>query len=144
MYSLSQSVDMKGAAGEPLPSPFKGLERLGVEIRRGELSVVVAASGTGKSVVGINLAIQSNVPTLYFSADSTAATQLSRATAIITGHDAKSIKAKLHAGRFEEYGRPWPSAGGSASTTRRAPHRLNLSSTSWHTKQCSGSTRTWW
>ncbi|MFH8346770.1 AAA family ATPase [Streptomyces sp. NPDC018045] len=103
MYSLSQSVRMKGAAGEPLPSPFKGLTELGAEFRRGELSVVAAAGGTGKSVVAINLAIQSNVPTLYFSADSTAATQLSRATAILTGHDAKGIKAKLHADQFEEY-----------------------------------------
>ncbi|MEU2513762.1 AAA family ATPase [Streptomyces syringium] len=103
MYSLSQSVGMKGAAGEPLPSPFKGLARLGVDFRRGELSVVAAASGTGKSVVGINLAIQANVPTLYLSADSTAATQLTRATAILTGDDAKDIKAQLHAGDFKEY-----------------------------------------
>ncbi|MFD5050450.1 AAA family ATPase [Streptomyces tendae] len=103
MYSLSQSVRMKGAAGEPLPSPFKGLTKLEAEFRRGELSVVAAAGGTGKSVLAINLAIQSNVPTLYFSADSTAATQLSRATAIITGHDAKRIKSQLHADQFDEY-----------------------------------------
>ncbi|MFD7336648.1 AAA family ATPase [Streptomyces violascens] len=103
MYSLSQSVRMRGAAGEPLPSPFKGLTKLDAEFRRGELSVVAAAGGTGKSVLAVNLAIQSNVPTLYFSADSTAATQLSRATAIITGDDAKDIKAKLHAGEFDEY-----------------------------------------
>ncbi|MGW5115014.1 AAA family ATPase [Streptomyces noursei] len=103
MYSLSQSVRMKGAAGEPIPSPFKGLAKLDAEFRRGELSVVAAAGGTGKSVVALNLAIQSNVPTLYFSADSTAATQLSRATAIITGDDVKGIKRKLHAGEFEEY-----------------------------------------
>ncbi|MCF3100947.1 AAA family ATPase [Streptomyces roseoverticillatus] len=103
MYSLSQAVREKGAAGEPLPSPFKGLTRLEAEFRRGELSVVAAAGGTGKSVLAINLAVQSNVPCLYFSADSTAATQLSRATAIITGDDSKVIKRKLHDGDFAEY-----------------------------------------
>ncbi|MGI5531544.1 AAA family ATPase [Streptomyces syringium] len=103
MYSLSQSVRMKGAAGEPLPSPFKGLSKLEANFRRGELSVVAAGGGTGKSVVALNLAIQANVPTLYFSADSTAATQLTRATAILTGDDAKDIKAKLHADDFKEY-----------------------------------------
>ncbi|MFG2228011.1 AAA family ATPase [Streptomyces sp. NPDC048644] len=104
MYSLSQSVRMKGAAGEPIRSPFKGLAKLGVDFRRGELSLVAAAGGTGKSVAALNLAIRSNVPTLYFSADSTAATQLSRATAILTGDDVKSVKGKLQAGEFEEYG----------------------------------------
>ncbi|MEV0445271.1 AAA family ATPase [Streptomyces spectabilis] len=103
MYSLIQSVGMKGAAGEPIRSPFKGLTKMGAEFRRGELSVVAAAGGTGKSVLALNLAMQSNVPALYFSADSTAATQLSRATAILTGEDVADIKAKLHADEFEEY-----------------------------------------
>ncbi|MBB5123204.1 hypothetical protein AF335_33135 [Streptomyces eurocidicus] len=103
MYSLSQSIAMKGAAGEPLSSPFKKLSKMGAEFRRGEMSILAAGAGTGKSAAALNLAIQSNVPTLYFSADSTAATQLSRATAILTGHDAREIKRKLHAGEFDEY-----------------------------------------
>ncbi|MCC3775176.1 AAA family ATPase [Streptomyces sp. UNOB3_S3] len=103
MYSLSQSVDAKGAAGEPIPSPFKGLAKLEAEFRRGELSIIAAGGGTGKSVVALNLALQSNVPTLYFSADSTAATQLVRATAILTGDDVREIKARLHADEFDRY-----------------------------------------
>ncbi|RLV10215.1 hypothetical protein CTZ27_03040 [Streptomyces griseocarneus] len=103
MYSLSQSIQMAGAVGDPLPNPFKGLSDLDVEFRRGELSVIAAASGTGKSLFALNLAIQSNVPTLYFSADSTAATQLVRATAIITGEDSKVIKSRLRQGEFAEY-----------------------------------------
>ncbi|GAA0406346.1 AAA family ATPase [Streptomyces luteireticuli] len=118
MYSLSQSVRMKGAAGEPLPSPFKGLTKLGAEFRRGELSVVAAAAGTGKSVLALNLAIRSNCPTLYFSADSTAATQLIRATAILTGHDVTDIKEKLHADNFIEY---------EAALTERWWQRFNYS-----------------
>ncbi|MFI1796372.1 AAA family ATPase [Streptomyces sp. NPDC020379] len=103
MYSLSQSIQIAGAVGDPIPNPFKGLSDLDIEFRRGELSVLAAASGTGKSVLALNLAIQANIPCLYFSADSTAATQLMRATAIITGEDSKVIKSRLRQGDFAEY-----------------------------------------
>ncbi|MFJ9771803.1 hypothetical protein ACIRVF_11200 [Kitasatospora sp. NPDC101157] len=103
MYSLAQSITVKGAAGEPLPNPFRGLSKHEVEFRRGELSLVVAGPGTGKSLLAVNLAMYGNLPCLYFSADSGAATQLSRATAIITGDDVKEIKKKLVDGDFEEY-----------------------------------------
>jgi hypothetical protein len=104
-------VRVKGAAGEPIPSPFKALTKMDVEFRRGELSVLAAGPGTGKSLVAVNLALYGNLPALYFSADSNAATQLSRATAIITGDNVKTIKAKLREGEFTEYepvlGRRW-------------------------------------
>ncbi|MEU5187013.1 AAA family ATPase [Streptomyces klenkii] len=103
MFSLSQSARQRGAAGEPLPNPFKGLVKLGTEFRRGEVSIVAAGAGTGKSTVVLNLAIQSNTPTLYFSADSTAATQVVRAASILTGHDAEGVRAKLHSDNFGEY-----------------------------------------
>ncbi|MCZ1019422.1 AAA family ATPase [Streptomyces noursei] len=105
MFSLNQSVRMRGAAGEPIPSPFKGLRKLEVEFRRGDFSVVCAGGGTGKSLTALWLAVSSNVPTLYFSADSTAATQLSRATAMITGDSAKEVKKKLvsEGEDFEQY-----------------------------------------
>ncbi|MFE0773899.1 AAA family ATPase [Streptomyces sp. NPDC058861] len=103
MYSLAQSVQKKGAAGEPIPHAFRGLTRLEVEFRRGELSIVAAAAGTGKSLLASNLAIQSNVPTIYWSADSNAATQVTRATAILTGEDVKLIKRALREDRFTVY-----------------------------------------
>lgn len=43
------------------------------------------------------------MPSIYWSADSNAATQLSRATAIITGDSVKSIKAKLLTDDFGQY-----------------------------------------
>ncbi|MFF9481409.1 AAA family ATPase [Streptomyces sp. NPDC014733] len=94
---------MKGSAGEPIPHPFRGLSKLEVEFRRGELSIVAAAAGTGKSLLASNLAVQSNVPTLYWSADSNAATQLTRATAILTGDDIRDIKKALREDRFDAY-----------------------------------------
>ncbi|MFJ8041193.1 AAA family ATPase [Kitasatospora sp. NPDC096147] len=104
MYSLAQSVTVRGAAGEPIPCSLKGLERHEVQFRRGEFSLVAAGPGTGKSLLAANLAMHSNLPVLYFSADSGAATQLSRATAIITGEDVKAIKSRLLEGGFDVYG----------------------------------------
>jgi predicted ATP-dependent serine protease len=103
VFTLAQSVRIRGAAGEPLPNPFKSLKRLEVEFRRAELSLVVAGPGTGKSLFALYLAVMANVPVLYFSADSSAATQAARATAMITGEDAKSIKNALVQGDFSEY-----------------------------------------
>ncbi|MFF4557182.1 AAA family ATPase [Streptomyces sp. NPDC001422] len=103
MYSLPQSVTVKGAAGEPIPSPFGGLTRHEVEFRRGELSLVAAGPGTGKSIFAINLALFGNMPVMYFSADSNAATQLTRATAIITGDNVREVKRKLMRDDFGDY-----------------------------------------
>ncbi|WP_245876553.1 AAA family ATPase [Streptomyces uncialis] len=94
---------MKGSAGEPIQHPFRGLSKLEVEFRRGELSIVAAAAGTGKSLLASNLAVRSNVPTLYWSADSNAATQLTRATAILTGGDIRDIKRALREDAFTPY-----------------------------------------
>ncbi|MFI2031384.1 AAA family ATPase [Streptomyces buecherae] len=103
MYSLVQSADLRGEEGEPLPQPWKGLDQLEVQFRRGEFSLVVAGPGTGKSLFALNLAIRSNVPCLYFSADSTSTTQTVRATAMITGGDVKQIKQALLDDAFEQY-----------------------------------------
>ncbi|ARX87903.1 hypothetical protein SMD44_07388 [Streptomyces alboflavus] len=103
MFTLVQSTDIKGAGGETLPSPFKSLSRLEVEFRRGEFSLLAAGPGTGKSLIAANLALLGGMPVLYFSADSSAATQISRAAAIITGDDVKDVKAALLANDASAY-----------------------------------------
>ncbi|MGW0087836.1 AAA family ATPase [Streptomyces sp. NPDC003328] len=103
MYSLAQSVDIRGAAGEPIPHTFKGLSKLEVEFRRAEFSLVAAGPGTGKSLFAAMLATSGNIPAFYFSADSSAATQTARATAMITGDDARTVKDALLDGDFSEY-----------------------------------------
>ncbi|MGW6597897.1 AAA family ATPase [Streptomyces sp. NPDC055036] len=103
MFSLTQSIGIRGSAGEPLPHRFESLRRLDVEIRRGEVSLVVAGPGTGKSLFAANLATLGNFPCLYFSADSSPATQTARATSIITGDDSKDVKQSLLEGDFSEY-----------------------------------------
>ncbi|MEU5577796.1 AAA family ATPase [Streptomyces huasconensis] len=103
MFSLFQSVRIRGAAGEPIPHTLKSLKRLEVEFRRSELSLVVAGPGTGKSLFALFLAMTANVPVLYFSADSSSATQVTRATAILTGDDSKTVKHALTQGDFSKY-----------------------------------------
>lgn len=105
MYSLAQSARIRGSSGKPIPMPFKGLEKLEVEFRRGELSLVAAGPGTGKSLFALNLALYGSMPVLYWSADSNAATQLSRSTAILTGDNVKDIKKALLSDQFGSYER---------------------------------------
>lgn len=85
MFSLLQSKRIRGSAGEPLPTVFKALEEKGTRFTRGQLALISAGAGTGKSAVILTQALKSRVPTLYFSADSDAFTQLTRSIAITSG-----------------------------------------------------------
>jgi len=105
MYSLVQSARIKGAAGEPIPNPSRALQKLDVEFRRGEFSLAAAGPGTGKSLFALNLALYGSMPVMYWSADSNATTQLSRATAMLTGDDVRSVKKALLEGKFSAYER---------------------------------------
>lgn len=83
MLTLVQSAAVRGSAGEPLPVVWKGLEEQGSLFRRGQLALVAAGPGTGKSAFVLNYALRSGVSCLYFSADSDAYVQLSRSLAIL-------------------------------------------------------------
>jgi len=103
MYSLVQSARIKGAAGKPIPNPSRALQKLDVEFRRGEFSIAAAGPGTGKSLFALNLALYGSMPVMYWSADSNATTQLSRATAMLTGENVRDVKKALLENRFEQY-----------------------------------------
>lgn len=85
MYTPLQSLHIKGSAGNPLPPVFRSLERRGTRFLRGQLVLVCAGPGTGKSALILSYAVQAKVSTLYFSADSDAFTQTSRMASILTG-----------------------------------------------------------
>lgn len=85
MITLAQSVRVRGTAGEPIPTVWKSLEDAGIIFRRGQLVLIAAGPGTGKSVVALTLSLRSAVASLMFSADSDAFTQLSRAIASMCG-----------------------------------------------------------
>ncbi|ANU79399.1 DnaB-like dsDNA helicase [Mycobacterium phage BuzzBuzz] len=85
MYTPLQSLYIKGSAGDPLPTVWNALEVKGTRFLRGQLALVCAGPGTGKSAFVLTYALLAQVPTLYFSADSDAFTQLSRSLSILTG-----------------------------------------------------------
>ncbi len=98
MYTARQSLYIRGSAGDPLPTVWKALENKGTQLRRGQLVLVCAGPGTGKSAFVLAYALKSKVPTLYFSADSDAFTQLSRSVSILSGASlAKSTAAVRNA-----------------------------------------------
>lgn len=63
---------------------WDSLDQKGTQLRRGQLVLVCAGPGTGKSAFVLAYALKSRVPTLYFSADSDAFTQLSRSVSILS------------------------------------------------------------
>lgn len=85
MYTPLQSLWIKGNAGDPLPPVWESLEMRGTRFLRGQLCLVCAGPGVGKSALILTYALRAAVPTLYFSADSDAFTQLSRSLSILTG-----------------------------------------------------------
>lgn len=80
---MNQSSGIRGYAGDPIPTPWKAFEELGIVPRRGQLILVAAGPGIGKSAKVLTLVLEACVPSLMFSADSDAFTQLSRSIAIL-------------------------------------------------------------
>ncbi len=64
---------------------FQIFEKYKIVFRRGQLVLIAAGPGTGKSALALTQAVRSRVPTLYMSADSDAFTQVSRSFSIHTG-----------------------------------------------------------
>lgn len=87
MYSPAQIHRARGAAGDPLPVVWHALKEH--PFRRGQLALISAGPGTGKSAFTLNYAIKAAVPALYFSADSDSFTQHGRMIAIATGRTLK-------------------------------------------------------
>lgn len=101
MYTPRQSLYIRGSAGDPLPTVWNALDQKGTQFRRGQLALVCAGPGTGKSAFVLAYALKSAIPTLYFSADSDAFTQLSRSVSILSGW---SLEKSTRAVRNEDIG----------------------------------------
>lgn len=99
VVSTRQAKNVRGHAGEPLPVVWKSFERIGAMFCRGQLVMIAAAPGVGKSALTLSYVLQAGVRTLYFSADSDPADQLSRASSILTGERNTRAKADFVAGK---------------------------------------------
>ena len=78
-------MHLKGNAGDPLPTVWNTLEAKGINFLRGQLCLICAAPGVGKSALILAYAVKARVPTFYFSADSDSFTVLTRMLSIETG-----------------------------------------------------------
>ncbi|AWW40770.1 DnaB-like helicase C-terminal domain-containing protein [Streptomyces cadmiisoli] len=103
MLTLVRARHKAGKAGEPLPTAFPALEKAGVHIRRGQLTLIAAGSGTGKSAFATTIAVRAEVPTLYFSADSDAFTQYTRLGAMLTDSPVWAVEKDMDNGRSVHY-----------------------------------------
>jgi len=97
MQTLMRSIEAAPESGEALPSPFPILIDFGVHFRRGQVSVVAAASGVGKTQFATYVAVKSRpkIPTIYFSSDSDRMTVGSRVASMIDHVPVSEIEARL-------------------------------------------------
>lgn len=100
MKSLSQGKKQVGHSGEAICNPFPQLASEGVHLRRGQLHLIAAAPGIGKSalilywaMVGENRKKVDRV--LYLSADSDPAVQYKRAAQVASGYSNEFISEQL-------------------------------------------------
>lgn len=76
---------------------------MGVEFRYAQLHMIAAGPGTGKSVMALKLALEAGIPTLYFSMDSDAGTQYTRAASMITGEEHSRVQDAVARGQTAKY-----------------------------------------
>jgi RecA-family ATPase len=102
MFTPEQSVFINGSAGEPLPPVWEALESKGTRFLRGQLALICAGPGVGKSAFVLAYAVKAKVPTLYFSADSDPFTQVSRMVSMSTGWEMDKSTAIVRSGQLGE------------------------------------------
>lgn len=103
MQTLIRAMLAKQDEGLALPSPFTQFPSYGIRFRRGQVSLIAAASNGGKSALATHIAVHSRpkIPTLYFSADSDKITLGTRVAASILNKPVDVVEGRLRAGDQE-------------------------------------------
>lgn len=97
MLTIDRVLRRTSGTGQ-LPLPLTGLARLGFGLGRGQLGMIGAAPGVGKSALAMHLALEMRVPTLYASPDTDAWTMAVRVLAHNSGHPQSYITTCLAGG----------------------------------------------
>jgi len=98
MQSLDRVVRRGATVAHQIHLPFAGLRRIGFGLAMGQLGMIAAAPGVGKSALALQVALSSGLRTLYVSADTDAWTMSVRTLAHNTGHPQSYINQCLEGG----------------------------------------------
>lgn len=99
MRTLHRAVRRPDKSGIPITFGLRKLSQAGVEIRRGELTMVAAEPGQGKSSFALAMALTCGAPVLYVSADTNSRTQSVRALSMLTGRKQDEMDVALDVSR---------------------------------------------
>ena len=96
MRLLSRAIRTASQGGATLPVVWHSLAAQQIAIRYGEVSMIAGPPGAGKSTLALALALKTNVPTLYISADTNAHTMAMRLASMISGKSQSDVEQKLN------------------------------------------------
>ena len=95
MLNLARAWSSTTTKATPLPEVWKTLTAQEVKFRRGQVCMIAAAPNAGKSMLALVYAIKAGVRTLFFSADTDAATVTMRVAAAISQHAQNVVEQNL-------------------------------------------------
>jgi hypothetical protein len=95
MLLLGQALAQRGGTGSSIETPYPNLTRLGFTLRRGQLSMLAAAPGVGKSALAQDILMRTRIRSLYCCADTDPYTMSLRALAKMSGHTQQQVEKGL-------------------------------------------------
>lgn len=102
MQTLDRVVRRGSQSSHRIDLPFAGFQRIGFGFARGQLGMIAAAPGVGKSAIALQIALDSGLRTLYVSADTDSWTMTVRTLANRTGHPQSYIEQCLAGGYAQD------------------------------------------
>lgn len=100
MLTAARSLSLNSEGGRVMPNipDLKALYDYGCTFRHGMVMMIAGRSGSQKSGLAMWLALQWNLPTLYFSGDMSPFTASTRVASSITGNTTEEIEKVMHDG----------------------------------------------
>lgn len=95
MLSLGRAWSGVTTRATPLRDVWPSLKDRHITFRRGQVCMVAAAPNVGKSMFALVYALEANVRTLFFSADTDTSTVMMRAASHISGHSQLTVESNL-------------------------------------------------
>lgn len=103
LLTLLGAMRTDRTSGEPFPTVWETLNTVPVTARRGQVWLVGAAPGVGKSVFALTWMIWARARGIYHSADSGSRDQTARSVTILTDQPLADVTAQIDAGEeFDE------------------------------------------